>query len=677
MRATTVVLTYLACSGYGSRIRSASKTSDADLQPETRRLEPSQALALLFLAQHDQAAAFQVAGLSAPSGRVGARGNPSLIMKEQLKYKVTVNVLKDKCRTFGLKVSGTKAELIARLEEHPDGLASLKDHLEVEESVINASGGTVTKVAPVKKVKLSVDESVINASEPPLKDADEDQPSPGVARLVPVPKHLPVIWIDAENIRGATGFKLSYDALLAGTALWTSKHDAKGRVVLVVDHSSHRQGFYLPRHGVAVAFAGTKQTADDVMVASVNYLATEQKRNSLLITADQLIQLRCLDMRATPEYPLSFVRDILKIAEASSLLDPSEKDSGDLQPLSIAEIKALRSEIPILSETSLRGRRDWENPGGSKEDIEGLREFLSQSENDAEPDHDMFPAEAYIKWMNSEVGQATLDEQEGTEENPFKLDENAPAAGTDEDTDKPTLYLENVNKRIKEQELGQRKAAAGRVTERLLSVALGKKSNLGVALFDGSGTLLRYASYTCPAETQQAVLEEWLAGKLETDDDAIPAQMDDLRGHTHASKVPRFDREGLPEFLPVTQLILEDFSGRAPNEGRMDELKALNQARKTIDPSSDMFIVAPTRWRHDLLNDKERKNGDSQRSTFHCIAQQIITDAGPPGVERSSHNTQVNEDASISLGYWATRQLGWVTRNPAVRRYTNGNVQKS
>ena len=72
-----------------------------------------------------------------------------------------------------------------------------------------------------------------------------------------------VVAIDAENVRGKSGFRLNHNALLAATAEWTTAHKLRGRVVLVVDHGSSHQGMYLKRHGMAVVFAGPNQKADD------------------------------------------------------------------------------------------------------------------------------------------------------------------------------------------------------------------------------------------------------------------------------------------------------------------------------------------------------------------------------------------------------------------------------
>mmetsp|Transcript_42533 Transcript_42533/g.74688 ORF Transcript_42533/g.74688 Transcript_42533/m.74688 type:complete len:693 (+) Transcript_42533:54-2132(+) len=685
MRAIALVLACLSSTGYGSRIRSASEVSDqmeqtfpeVDQSGATRTLKPSQALALFFLTQKDPVAAFQAAGLSATHVPSRARGTPAVHMNEKMQYKVTVNALKAKCKTLGLKVSGSKAELIARLEEHPDGPASLQEHL--LEQVAEQVAPTKKKEeqgAPTKKVKLSVDQSASDeagaqASVDDIEwvDVSPDTDASMEPKLAPVPKHLPVTYIDAENVRGVTGFKLSYPELLAATSLWVSKNNLQGRVVIVVDHSAEHQGFYLPRHGLGVVFAGQNQKADDVLVRSVNFLATEHTRNSVLVTEDQGVLQRCLDMRADHFYSAKLLDSFFNTAQTVSWRNPSEQDAGNQHALNSDEMEYLDSAMSVLSEFKLRGRCDDEGWGGSHEDIERFRRYLAKSENEAVPDHALLPVEAYIEWINSEEGQAAVDEEASLSQEP--------AEGTTADSGKSTQYMAHINDRVISRGRATQQAVPGREDDRLLSVALGKKDKLGVALFDGLGRVLRYASYDCPAEVQREVLEHWLAGKLENNAGAIPfsnkVDMTCLDKRVHASPIGIVDRTGLPATLPVTHLVMEDFSGLKNH--RDDEFAALTEARKKIDESSEMFVVTSRRWRHDLLKDTEMRTGTNQALAFKAIAKQVLNDRGPEGLELRDHNPQPNEDSSITMGYWATRQLGWVTQKPVVRRYVNGKIQ--
>ena len=63
-----------------------------------------------------------------------------------------------------------------------------------------------------------------------------------------------VVAIDAENVRGKSGFRLNHNALLAATAEWANAHDLRGRVVVVIDHGKAHEGFYLRRHGICLLY---------------------------------------------------------------------------------------------------------------------------------------------------------------------------------------------------------------------------------------------------------------------------------------------------------------------------------------------------------------------------------------------------------------------------------------
>ena len=102
-----------------------------------------------------------------------------------------------------------------------------------------------------------------------------------------------VVAIDAENVRGKSGFRLSHDALLAAIAEWTYSNALQGRVVLVIDHGKQHQGFYSQRHGLGVVFAGPQQKADDVIARDVGYFSTVQRRDSIVVTADSGLRSRC------------------------------------------------------------------------------------------------------------------------------------------------------------------------------------------------------------------------------------------------------------------------------------------------------------------------------------------------------------------------------------------------
>ena len=82
-----------------------------------------------------------------------------------------------------------------------------------------------------------------------------------------------------ERARRRPGFHLPHRALLSATSCWTAAHNLTGRVVLVVDHGDEECAFLLPS-GVAVAFAGPHQKADDAITRDVAYFSSALHRDS-------------------------------------------------------------------------------------------------------------------------------------------------------------------------------------------------------------------------------------------------------------------------------------------------------------------------------------------------------------------------------------------------------------
>jgi len=102
------------------------------------------------------------------------------------------------------------------------------------------------------------------------------------------------VMIDAENVRGKSGFALSHADLFEGVALWTERWNLTGRVSLVVDHGAVSSGYWLDEYGFSVVFAGSGQKADDVLARDVSFFSeyTESKL-VIVVTADQELISRC------------------------------------------------------------------------------------------------------------------------------------------------------------------------------------------------------------------------------------------------------------------------------------------------------------------------------------------------------------------------------------------------
>ena len=75
------------------------------------------------------------------------------------------------------------------------------------------------------------------------------------------------IIVDANNVRGATAFRLSKQRLATLCTAWAQRNGLRSRVVVVWDHG--QQPTTLEWHGVTHAFAGPRQSADDVIAEQV------------------------------------------------------------------------------------------------------------------------------------------------------------------------------------------------------------------------------------------------------------------------------------------------------------------------------------------------------------------------------------------------------------------------
>ena len=172
--------------------------------------------------------------------------------------------------------------------------------------------------------------------------------------------------------------------------------------------------------------------------------------------------------------------------------------------------------------------------------------------------------------------------------------------------------------------------------ELLMAVDLGLRT--GVSLYNDKGKLVRYEQFQfdSPDALQDAaseMLDQWEV---------------EASNSTHNWAVTRIAIEGGDPLLR----------------------EAWNQA---ANGKRALLQVRPEEWRADLLLRKENMDGESAKAASRLIARQIVADYGVNGV---LHNGKFQTDMaeSILLGLHISRRLGWISRNPPVRRYTNGGV---
>jgi hypothetical protein len=89
-------------------------------------------------------------------------------------------------------------------------------------------------------------------------------------------------------------------------------------------------------------------------------------------------------------------------------------------------------------------------------------------------------------------------------------------------------------------------------------------------------------------------------------------------------------------------------------------------------PNRSILRVSPEEWRSDLLLSKEKSSGVNAKASARLIARQIVGDFGMMEQHSGKFKTDVAE--AVVMGLYVARKLGWITREPAVRRYTNGVI---
>eukprot|EP00566_Odontella_aurita_P027910 CAMPEP_0113556038 /NCGR_PEP_ID=MMETSP0015_2-20120614/17042_1 /TAXON_ID=2838 /ORGANISM="Odontella" /LENGTH=189 /DNA_ID=CAMNT_0000457365 /DNA_START=319 /DNA_END=884 /DNA_ORIENTATION=+ /assembly_acc=CAM_ASM_000160 len=133
---------------------------------------------------------------------------------------------------------------------------------------VSAVGRSRSRSPPTSPVATLRAVAAPSAVDRRLTDASATEPGgrrPSLAESYLHPSPGSVLLIDAENLRGKSGFEMSHPELLHRTSLWADRNGIRGHVSLVVDHGAGRGAYWLPRRGVGVVFAGPCVKADDVL----------------------------------------------------------------------------------------------------------------------------------------------------------------------------------------------------------------------------------------------------------------------------------------------------------------------------------------------------------------------------------------------------------------------------
>jgi predicted phosphodiesterase len=191
---------------------------------------------------------------------------------------------------------------------------------------------------------------------------------------------------------------------------------------------------------------------------------------------------------------------------------------------------------------------------------------------------------------------------------------------------------------------------------KLLAVDLGLKT--GLALYDASGTLLRYEQLRFDDETSlrdaaPALVREWMARGKDGGGGAAEAAADEPAATGGVQKLT---------------LALEGGDNRLREAW---SAAAEAAAGASGAPKPTVLRVTPAAWRGRLLLPKERGSMARAKAAARLVARQVVEEHSG-----ASHEGAFGTDAAeaVLIGYHSCLQLGGMVRDPPIKRYSNGQV---
>lgn len=107
-------------------------------------------------------------------------------------------------------------------------------------------------------------------------------------RTAQLSRRFDCVVVDAENLRGKSGFSLSHQDLLRSMKAW-SQYAAVGNTILAIDHGEQVSKLWLGELGVV--FAGNRWKADDCIALDI--VPFFRNKSILVVTADRALIHRC------------------------------------------------------------------------------------------------------------------------------------------------------------------------------------------------------------------------------------------------------------------------------------------------------------------------------------------------------------------------------------------------
>ena len=138
--------------------------------------------------------------------------------------------------------------------------------------------------------------------------------------------------VDGNNVRGRVNFRLSKAQLSSLLSTWAARHGLSERVVVCWDHGQQSEA--LVWRGVCHAFAGPRQSADDVIAidALPSLLRSPGCERVWVVTTDRELLWRCKQAAVQAGSPQGRLR-FLGTAKLVSLLMDSREGEPTNEPL--------------------------------------------------------------------------------------------------------------------------------------------------------------------------------------------------------------------------------------------------------------------------------------------------------------------------------------------------------
>lgn len=200
-----------------------------------------------------------------------------------------------------------------------------------------------------------------------------------------------VVLIDCNNVRGQTKFAISQEELSDMAEAWAKAH--KVTCLLVYDHGVDMLAWQTS-HSTALAFSGPRQTADDLIVETLEFLVTRLNKYVFVATSDGGLRDRILvrwcvgaeSYRGRGGYEIIQSDVFARLIMDSSLVIRVARPDQELQHLESR--KERRNDAKSFYQSL------WSN---------GPNNLLDDAEKELERDGVASLAFRYVRWLRREA----------------------------------------------------------------------------------------------------------------------------------------------------------------------------------------------------------------------------------------------------------------------------------